>query len=80
MKHKRHSRTFDIAKLTAAGAVASVATLWSWNTIAELLGGPTAQFKHVVAAAFLLVFIRWAIAKKPATGISVGHRKSGSNL
>ena len=35
--------------------------LWSWNTLAELFGGPHAQYKHVVAAIVLGLMIRWII-------------------
>ncbi len=32
--------------------------LWSWNTLAELFGGPQAQYKHMVAAISLLLIAR----------------------
>ncbi len=34
-----------------------IAALWSWNTIAELFGGPTAQLKHVLAAVILVAIV-----------------------
>ncbi|UCE88836.1 MAG: hypothetical protein JSW10_11010 [Pseudomonadota bacterium] len=49
--------------------LASVAGLWSWNTISELFNLPQAQYKHVVAAFFLLFVLRW--------GLSSGHRAVG---
>ena len=46
-------------------AVVSVMALWSWNTISELFNLPQAHYKHVVAAFFLLLILRW--------GLSPGH-------
>lgn len=36
-------------------------TLWSWNTLAELFGLPTAQIRHALAAGFLLLAVRWLL-------------------
>lgn len=46
--------------LLAAIALAAIATtgLWSWNTLAELLGAPAAQPRHVVAALALFAVLR----------------------
>ena len=41
--------------------LASILSLWSWNTLAELLSFPEAQYKHVVAAFFLLVILRFGL-------------------
>ena len=41
--------------------VTSVMGLWSWNTLAELLSLPEAQYKHALAAFFLLVILRLAL-------------------
>ena len=41
--------------------LASVAGLWSWNTITELFNLPQAQFKHVLAAFLLLLILRWTL-------------------
>jgi hypothetical protein len=35
---------------TVAVAVTSIALLWSCNTLASLYGGPTGEFRHVIAA------------------------------
>lgn len=32
--------------------------LWGWNTVAELVGAPSAQYKHVIAAVLLLALVR----------------------
>ena len=47
----------------AAGllALTSILGLWSWNTLAELWSLPEAQYKHVVAAFFLLVILRFGL-------------------
>lgn len=42
--------------------LASVAGLWSWNTLSELLNLPQAQYKHVIAAFFLILILRWGIS------------------
>ena len=39
----------------------SVIGLWSWNTLAELFGGPHAQYKHAVAALGLLIVTKWVL-------------------
>jgi len=36
----------------------TVTGLWSWNTLAELFGGPQAQYKHALAATVLLIILR----------------------
>lgn len=46
--------------------LASVAGLWSWNTISELFNLPHAQYKHALAAFFLLLIVKW--------GLSPSHR------
>ena len=42
----------------ATFGVACIALLWSWNSLAELVGGPTAEFRHVVAALIILAGAR----------------------
>jgi hypothetical protein len=37
---------------------AAIALLWSWNTLAELTGAPTAEFRHVLAAIVIAVVAR----------------------
>lgn len=39
----------------------TVLALWSWNTVAELFGGPQAQYNHVLAAMALLFVARWSM-------------------
>lgn len=46
--------------------LASVAGLWSWNTLAELFSLPQAHYRHVLAAFVLLLILR--------QGLSPGHR------
>lgn len=41
--------------------LASVAGLWSWNTLSELYNLPHAQYRHVIAALFLILILRWGI-------------------
>jgi hypothetical protein len=47
-----------LAAFVAAGALA----LWSWNALAALFSAPTAQFKHVLAAVFLLLILRFIVS------------------
>lgn len=42
--------------------LASIAGLWSWNTLAELFSLPQAQYKHVLAALFLSLILRWVLS------------------
>lgn len=46
--------------------LASVAGLWSWNTIPGLFNLPHAQYKHALAAFSLLLIVKW--------GLSPSHR------
>jgi len=39
----------------------SILGLWSWNTLSELLNLPQAQYKHVLAAIFLLLILKWSL-------------------
>ena len=54
----KHITGKHIAIAITAFAVASIGLLWSWNTLAELAGGPVAGFKHVLAALFILTAVR----------------------
>jgi hypothetical protein len=56
MHHDRFRKTFIAA---AALALASLIVLWSFNTLAELFGGPMAQFKHAIAVVCLLLIVKW---------------------
>ncbi len=42
--------------------LASIAGLWSWNTLAELFSLPQVQYKHVLAALFLSLILRWVLS------------------
>ncbi len=44
--------------------IASVAALWSWNTLSELFNWPLAQYKHVLAVFILLTLIRLSLFAK----------------
>ena len=59
--------------LIASGAffAITIGCLWSWNALAELFGGPVAQYKHVIAAALLLVSLRFLVSRRHAR---VSHR------
>lgn len=66
MYRQNHQPFVRAAVMIATGVASSIATLWSWNTLAELLGGPQAQFKHLAAAAIILALLRWATITSPA--------------
>lgn len=53
-----HSKYKFLLAAAAAIFLASIAVLWSWNTLAELFGFPLAQYKHVVALAVLMFVLR----------------------
>jgi hypothetical protein len=42
----------------ATFGIACIALLWSWNSLAELVGGPTAEFRHVLSALIILAGVR----------------------
>jgi hypothetical protein len=56
MHHYRFRKMFIAA---TALALAALVFLWSFNTLAELFGGPMAQFKHAIAAVGLLLVVKW---------------------
>jgi hypothetical protein len=64
--------------LIAAGLflLASVAALWSWNTLSELFSLPQAQYRHALAALVLLLVIRWSLLR----GRKSRRCLTGSNL
>ena len=39
----------------------TIAGLWAWNTLSELFGGPQAQYRHVLAAFFMLLILQWGL-------------------
>ena len=55
--------------------LALVAGLWSWNTLADLFGLPSAGFKHVLAAGILMWCLRWLlIPNRHSRLLPHGHR------
>ncbi|HBV21362.1 MAG TPA: hypothetical protein DEF07_06545 [Nitrosomonas sp.] len=48
-------------------SVASVAALWSWNTLSELFNWPFAQYKHVLAVFILFMIVKWSLFGKHRT-------------
>jgi hypothetical protein len=61
----------------AAGfCLLAIIALWSFNTVADLLGGPSAQYKHAIAGVALLLITRWCLFSarwRHAKGDSDGH-------
>ena len=55
--------------------LASIAALWSWNTLSELFNLPQAQYKHALAALVLLLILKFGFfsAHRPV------HRVTGDN-
>lgn len=41
--------------------LATIAVLWSWNTLPELFNLPAAQYKHVLAATTLLLVFKFSV-------------------
>lgn len=41
--------------------LATIAGLWSWNTLSGLFGLPDAQYRHVLAAMCMLIILKWVI-------------------
>jgi hypothetical protein len=60
--HKSRFRQLFIG--IAAFAVISIAGLWSFNTLAEVLAWPQAQYKHAIAAIVLLLVLRWGLTRQ----------------
>ena len=42
--------------------LASIAGLWSWNTLSVLFSFPLAEYKHVLAAFILLLILKWSLS------------------
>lgn len=62
--NRKYRNTFRrITLVTAAAVLASVAVLWSWNTLAPLFGGPAFEFRHAVAFLIALVVLRTALRR-----------------
>ncbi len=58
MRESKYRHYFIVAMLFA---LLSVAALWSFNTIAEFLGAPAAQYKHAIAAIALLFVVKLSL-------------------
>ena len=54
----RHFTGKAVAIAIAVLGAASIALLWSWNTLAELFGAPAADYKHVLAAIVIALVAR----------------------
>jgi hypothetical protein len=68
--NRKYRNTFRrITVVTAAAVLASVAVLWSWNTLAPLFGGPPFEFRHAVAFLIALVVLRVVLRR------GVGRRR-----
>jgi hypothetical protein len=61
--------------------LATIAGLWSWNTLSELFNLPAAQYQHVLAAVLLLLLLKWGrCANRHATcRVSGGGNHENSN-
>jgi hypothetical protein len=57
-----------------AALIVSATAMWSWNTVAELFGAPTAEFKHIVAMGLILAIARWTLS--PARN----HRRQAESV
>lgn len=63
--NRQHRGTLrKITAVAAVTALASVALLWSLNTLAPLFGGPTFQFRHVIAILIALVVLRMGVGRR----------------
>jgi hypothetical protein len=58
MQHINIKHVTPAGTATVAG---SAVLLWAWNTLAELIGAPSADFKHVIAAPVIALVLRWLI-------------------
>ncbi len=58
MRESKYRHYFIAAVLFA---LLSLLTLWSFNTIAEILGAPAAQYKHAIVAIALLFVVKWSL-------------------
>ena len=60
----RHATLKPVLFVTALIIVATIAALWSWNTLAALFGGPEAEIRHVVAATTLILIAKLALLSR----------------
>ena len=54
----RHTILRHVLITTGAVLAIGIIGLWSWNTLAVLLGAPTAEFRHALSFLGLLAIIR----------------------
>ena len=47
---------------------ASIAVLWSWNTLVALFEGPAIQYKHAVAIMLAVALFKWTFHRPPGGG------------
>jgi len=76
-KYLLHHRRSLLA--IAAFLLATVAALWSWNTLAELFAWPQAEYRHALAALAILYIARrilFSAQRKPATPNEVADEYS----
>ncbi|HUV22760.1 MAG TPA: hypothetical protein VMZ32_13275 [Gammaproteobacteria bacterium] len=61
--------------------LATIAGLWSWNTLSELFNLPAAQYQHVLAVVLLLLVLKSGLfANRHATcRVSGGRNHEYSN-
>jgi hypothetical protein len=62
------SAVFTVALIWAA-------TLWSFNELSSLFGGPQAKLIHAVAATFLVLTVAWLLPRH-----STDHNRCHTNL
>lgn len=60
----RHFTFNHVTIAIAAFSAATIALLWSWNTLAGLFGGPSAEFKHVLAAVLVATVVRGLVTPR----------------
>ena len=59
MRNLNHKRYLYVIGLFV---LASIAGLWSWNTLSELFSFPLAEDKHVLATFILLLILKWSLS------------------
>jgi hypothetical protein len=69
---------FSHATLAIAAVILTVAlSIWAWNTLAVLYGGPSVQAKHAIAALILVGLLRRIITPTRYAGHRRLQRASG---
>ena len=54
----QHTNSSKVILACAAIVAGSAGVLWSWNTLAELLDGPSAEFRHLIAVLVIVLVLR----------------------